>query len=178
MALPTADFYTFKQDVRAAFGGSPVAYVADPSLSVAQGGTPLFQGEMVALRVVGNSRTIVRLVRDGSAGDFVGITRDSQQGTAKLGNQPALLQMTQLELSVFTTGIHELKGTVGETYAHGTPVFMSQLLLQTDTITTVASTTGLVVGIVWLPDNSTRVGAVRVPILIDNHTLSQSGTQS
>jgi hypothetical protein len=174
----TRDFYTYQQDVRAAFGGSPVAYVSDSTLTVANGGTPLFQGEMVALKVVGNSKTIVRFVRDNTAGNFVGITRDSQQGTAKLGNQPALLQMTQIELSVFTTGIHQMLGTVGETYSHGQPVFMSSTALQTDTITSAAGTNGAVVGVVWLPDNSTRVGAVRVPILIDNHTLSQIGTQS
>ena len=174
----TADFYTYQQDVRAAFGGSPVAYVADSSLLVANGGTPLFQGEMVALKVAGNSKTVVRFVRDNSAGNFVGITRDSMQGTAKLGNQPALIQMTTIELSVFTTGVHQLRGTVGETYSHGAPVYMSSQALQTDSITLTQGTNGAVVGVVWLPDNSTRVGAVRVPVLIDNHTLAQIGTQS
>lgn len=169
----SSDFYTYVKDNRAFGGGSPVAYTADTTLLVENGGTPLYQGELVALKIAGNSATIVRFTRNGSAGDFVGITRDSMQGPAKLGNQAALVQMTSLELSVFTTGIHEMLGTVGETYAHGQMVYMGA---DTATITNVQGTGGVIIGIVWLPENTTKVGAVRVPIQIDNHTLAQSGT--
>lgn len=169
----SSDFYTYVQDIRPFGGGSPVAYVPDTSLYSSNGGTPLYQGELLALKISGNSATVLRFTRNGSAGDFVGISRDSMQGVAKLGNQSALLQSVQLEFSVFTTGVHQMLGTVGETYSHGQSVYMGA---DTATITNVQGTGGVTIGIVWLPDNSTKVGAVRVPIIIDNHTLAQSGT--
>jgi hypothetical protein len=156
------DFYTYRQDIRAAFGGSPVAYEPDTGV------TTLVRGEMLAISA--STHKVKQFVRDGSAGVFVGISRDSQVGLAKLGNQPALAASLGLEFSVFTTGVHELLGTAGQTYTHGLAVYMGA---DTDVITSVAGTGGVQVGIVWLPDASSKVGAVRVPVLIDEYTKTQ-----
>lgn len=155
------NFYTFVKDLRPFGGGTPVSYnfaALTPALE---------QGEMVAWSVSG--QVLVRFVRDGSAGDFVGISRDSQLGLQSLGNQSALLAAI-IPFSVFTTGIHELLGTAGETYTHGIAVYMS------GTNTTAISSSaagGVQVGTVHMPQGGSLVGAVRVPVLIDEYTKTQ-----
>lgn len=169
----TSDFYTYRKDVRPFGGGSVITYTLDPTV------TTLYQGEMMALKVSGNARTVVRFVTDGSAGDFVGISRDSLTGIQSLGNQAALTAKVYAEFSVFTTGIHQMKTTVGQTYAHGTAVYMGA---DTATVTTVGTSGQPVVGMVYLPDNLanpvTGSATARVTILIDNHTLNQVGSVS
>lgn len=155
------DKYTFQKDLRPFGGGTPVAYPLDPAV------TGLAQGEFVAW--ASSSKTLLRFVRAGEAGKYVGISRDSQIGVAKLGNQAAL-QAAITPFSVFTTGVHEVLGTAGETYAHSNAVYMSGT--NTQKITLVAGG-GVQVGTVHLPDGSTRVGAVNVPILIDEYTKTQ-----
>lgn len=175
----TSDFYTYRKDIRPFGGGSPVSYLPDSTLLVANGGTPLYQGEMLALKFVGNVRTVVRFVTDGSAGNFIGVSRDSQQGVAKLGNQAALIQAVNLDFSVFTTGVHQFKTTVGQTYAHGMAVYMGA---DTATVTLTGTSGQPVIGMVFLEstDGTPVVGAagVRVNVLIDNHTLNQVGSVS
>lgn len=159
--MATTDKPTFVKDLRPFGGGTPVGYTADASL------TDLAQGEFVAWASV--SKTLLRFVRAGEAGKYVGVSRDSQLGVARLGNQAALASATA-PLSVFTTGVHEILGTAGETYAHSNAVYMSGT--NTQKITLVAGG-GVQVGTVHLPDGSTRVGAVNVPILIDESTITQ-----
>ena len=159
--MPTSDFYTYQRDVRTPAGGSVVAYAATSGLQ-------LYQGEMVAYS--SNIRQVVRFVRDGTQGKFAGISRDSQATMRKLGNQSALDQFTAIDFTVFSTGVHLLKGKAGETYSHGDPVYMDST--NTDVVTKTASG-GVQIGVAWLPDGSQKVGAVRVPILIDNFTITQ-----
>lgn len=167
----SSDFYTYRQDIRPFGGGSVITYTLDATV------TTLYQGEMMALKVSGNARTVVRMVADGSAGDFVGISRDSLTGIQTLGNQTALTAKVYSEFSVFTTGVHLMKTTVGETYTHGKAVYMGA---DTATVTTVGTSTQPVVGMVFLPDNVqnpiTGAASQRVPILIDEHTINQVGS--
>lgn len=169
----TSDFYTYRQDIRPFGGGSVITYTLDPSVTV------MYQGEFCALKVSGTARTVVRFVTDGSAGDFIGISRDSLTGIQTLGNQAALTAKVYSEFSVFTTGVHQMKTTIGQTYAHGTAVYMGA---DTATVTTVGTSGQPVVGMVFLPDNQsnpiTGAASQRVPILIDNHTLNQVGSVS
>lgn len=159
------DFYTYKGDLRPWGGGTPIAYNVDPDLS------PAFnQGEMAAWDP--GALTLVRWIRDGSGGiKFAGVTRDSQSGIQKLGNQPALKSFLD-PLSVFSTGIHELLGVSGVTYTHGAAVYMSGT--DTTAVTTSQNVTSVQVGTVHLPDGSSKVGAVRVPVLIDQYTITQA----
>jgi len=153
------DFYTYRGDLRPNGNGTPVAYkysALTPDLS---------QGEMVAWNATGN--VLARFQRTAPS-KFVGITRDSAIGMAKLGNQPAL---ALIDVSVFTTGIHELIGTSAEVYAHGQAVYMSGT--DTTKITKTAAG-GVQVGTVHLPQGNTLTGAVRVPILIDEYTKAQA----
>lgn len=162
--MPFAPFYTFRQDIRPFGNGSPLAYRYDASLFAADVlGEPV-QGEMLAWDS-GNTR-VLRFVRTGTF-PFIGIARDSAAGLKKLGNQPAL---TPTELSVFTTGVHELVGTAGQSYIHGDAAFMSGT--DTTKITKVAAG-GTRVGTVHNPQNQTISGAVRVPVLIDEYTVTQ-----
>jgi len=153
------DFYTYKGDIRPFGHGSPIAYkyaALTPDIE---------QGEMAAWNATGN--VLVRWQRSGAAGKFVGITRDSAKAMAKLGNQPAL---ALTEVSVFTTGIHEMLGTAAEVYGHGEAVYMNGT--DTTKIIKVAGG-GVQVGTVHLPLGNTLTGAVRVPILIDEYTKVQ-----
>ncbi len=160
-----ADFYTYKSDLRPWGTGTPIAYKVDPNLAL-----PFNQGEMAAWDP--GATTLVRWIRDGSGGiKFVGVTRDSQSGIQKLGNQPALKSFLN-PLSVFTTGIHELLGVAGVTYTHGGAVYMSGT--DTTAVTTSQNVTSVQVGTVHLPDGSSKVGAVRVPVLIDEYTIAQA----
>lgn len=153
---------TFVQDLRPFGGGTPISYPVDPAV------TDLAQGEFVAW--ASNSRVLKRFVRASEAGKFVGVSRDSQLGVAKLGNQAALALSVSSAFSVFSSGVHELLGTAGETYAHSNPVYMSGI--DTQKITLVAAG-GTQVGTVHLPLGGTKVGAVKVPILIDEFTKTQ-----
>lgn len=161
--MSATDRPTFVKDVRPFGGGSPISYLVDPAV------TDFAQGEFAAW-AGSTTRLLRRFVRAGEAGKLVGITRDSQLGVAKLGNQAALAQAVA-HLSVFTTGIHEVLGTAGETYGHGMEVYMSGTDTQKITL---AAGGGVKVGMVYLPDGSTKVGAVKVPILIDEYTITQS----
>lgn len=158
----TADFFTYVKDLRAFGEGTPVSYhftVLTP---------PAVQGEMMAWSAA--SKVLVRFVRDGSAGKFVGISRDSQLSFQTLSNKPALNAFLD-PFSVWTTGVHQMLGTVGEQYTHGSAVYMSGT--DTTAITASQGAGGVQVGTVYLPDGSTIIGAVRVPILIDNFTVTQ-----
>lgn len=154
------DFYTFLKDIRPYGNGSPVAYRYDSAAfaSDAQGG--LAMGEMVAYDAT--NKRVVRWVRNGGAGQFIGIARDSAVQMAKLGNQAAL---NLIEFSVFTSGVHELLGLTGDTYVHGDAVYMNAT--STIQITKTAGG-GTQIGAVYLPDGSSKVGQVRVPVLIDS----------
>lgn len=166
MAIPTADFYTFVKDIRQFGGGSPVAYRYDPAGLAEGAGSPLLQGEMVAWANNTSTPVLVRFTRAGGAGKFVGITRESAKGVQKLGNQSAL---TPTELSVFTSGVHNLKTLNGDTYNHGDAVYMSST--DTDRVTVTAGG-GTQVGKVFLPMDPAVVGdgSKRVPVIIDEYT--------
>ena len=164
MSNPATDFYTYRGDVRHVQGGNPVAF------TVASGLTNLASGEMMAFKTA--DATAVRFVKDGTAGRFIGISRDSQLGVAKLGNQAALLQSVQIDFSVFTTGIHLMQTVNGVTYNHGDALYMNGT--DTQQVTDTAGTAGVQVGVVWLPQASPITGAagVRVPMLIDDYTAA------
>jgi hypothetical protein len=154
------DFYTYLKDVRPYGNGSPVAYKYDTAAFASDAQGDLAMGEMVAYDAT--NRRVVRFVRNGGAGLFAGIGRDSAISMKKLGNQPAL---NLIEYSVFTSGVHELLGLTGDTYVHGDAVFMNAT--STIQITKTAGG-GTQIGAVFLPDGSNRVGQVRVPVLIDS----------
>lgn len=163
--MPFQPFYTYVKDLRPFGNGSPVPYryvksVFDGDVL----GEPV-QGELLAWDSA--NRRIIRFVRTGPH-KLVGLGRDSASGLKKLGNQPGL-DLT--ELSVWTTGVHELVGTAGESYVHGDSVFMSGT--DTTKITKVAAG-GVQVGEVYNPENRTYTGAVRVPILVDRFTEVQA----
>ena len=164
--MAVKDFYTFVKDLRPFGNGTPVSYNY-----VASAFTGAADGEPVAGELMAYDATNLRIVRfkaDGGAGVFAGISRDSAQGVKKLGNQPAL---TPLEFSVFTSGVHEMGGVSGDVYAHGQAVYMNATSTQNIQKTQGTVSGGGVfsqLGTVFLPDGSTRTGAVRVPILIDS----------
>lgn len=158
------DFNTYVKDLRPFGNGTPIGYNIAAALS-----PPMQQGEMVAWD--STALTLVRFVRDASAGRFVGVSRDSQFGIQKLGNAAALMNAVQ-PFSVYTTGIHELLGSAGVTYEHGSAVYMDGTF--TNTVTTSAGAGGVQVGTVYLPDGTTKTGAIRVPVLIDEYTKTQA----
>lgn len=162
MSNPAVSFYTFLKDLRPFGQGTPIGYKTAL--------TDLHQGEMVAWD--STNKTLVRFVRDNSAGDFVGISMDDLVGIQKLGNQTALLAAYQNPFEVFSTGVHELMGVQGVTYKHGDLVYMYSTDTQSVTGTQ-GSPAGVAVGTVHLPDGSTKVGQVRVPVLIDEFTIHQ-----
>jgi len=164
--MPLTPFYTFLQDIRPFGNGSPIAYRYDPAAFAADALGELVSGEMAAFDTT--NKRVVRFVRTASAGKFVGITRDSAAGMKKLGNQPAL---ALADLSVFSTGVHELVGTAAEVYSQGDPVYMSGTDTQKVTKTAAGGTQ---IGIVHNPLNKSIVGAVRVPVLIDEFTVTQA----
>ncbi len=158
------DFYTYRGDIRPFGNGSVITYLADATL------TDLAQGEMSAWDSA--AKVLKRFVRDGSAGHFVGISRDSQTGMAKLGNESALAAFVA-NIGVFSTGIHQLVGLSGDSFTHGVAVYMSGV---DTTKVTVTAGGGVQVGTVHLPDGSTIVGdgSKRVSILIDEFTITQA----
>jgi hypothetical protein len=156
--MPT-DFYTFVKDIRPLGNGSPVAYKYDPTAFSSDVQGDLAMGEMVAFDAT--NRRVVRFVRTGGAGNFIGVSRDSAISMKKLGNQAAL---NLIDMSVFTSGVHLLLGNTGDTYNHGDAVFMNAT--STIQITKTAGG-GVQVGAVFLPDGTQRSGQVRVPVLID-----------
>jgi len=155
------DLYTYLKDVRPRGDGTAIPYKPLAAL------VDLCMGELVGWDA--DDKALVRFTRDGATNvKFVGISRDSQVGMARLGNYPALALK---EISVFSTGVHSLLGTAAETYVHGTIVYMSGT--DTQKITTVVGVGGVAIGTVHLPDGSTLTGAVLVPVLIDEYTLTQ-----
>jgi len=156
------NFYTYVKDLRPFGSGTPVSY------NFANLASALFQGEFVAWDAA--AKVLVRYVRTGSAGKLVGVSRDSQAGLQSLGNQAALSAAIN-PFSVWTTGVHEMLGTAGETYTHGIAVYMQGT--DTTAITSSQGAGGVQVGSVHLPDGAVKTGAVRVPILIDNFTETQ-----
>lgn len=162
--MSPVDKYTYREDFRPFGNGSPIAY----KYTTPQSGGDIAQGEFVTWD--GTNRVLVRFVRDGSQGPFVGITRDSALAVKKLGNQAAL---GPIELAVFTTGVHLLTGSVGDTYAHGDKVYMPGSPPDTQKISKTQGTGGIQIGIVHLPQGNTLAGAVDVPVLIDNFTITQ-----
>lgn len=165
-----ADFYTFITDInRALSSGSPVSYRYDPTAFTTDPlgvSGDMEQGEMCAWDVT--NQRVLRLQRAGGNGKYIGVSRDSARGMKKLGNQPGL---ALTELSVFTSGVHALLGTVGQTYTHGNPVYMSGT--DTTRVTKTQGSNGIQVGIVENPLFQSYVGAVRVPVLIDAFTITQ-----
>lgn len=163
--MPFQAFYTLIKDLRPFGHGTPVPYRYVKSLFDADVlGEPV-QGEMVAWD--SGNRRVLRFVRTGTF-PLIGIARDSAAGLKKLGNQPGL-DLT--ELSVWTSGVHELVGTAGQSYIHGDAAYMSGT--DTTKITLVAAG-GTRVGTVYNPENRTLTGAVRVPVLIDEYTVTQA----
>lgn len=160
--MPT-DKYTYMLDLRGYGGGTPVEYLVDSAV------TDLKAGEMVAW-AGSTSRILKRFVRASEAGKFVGLTKDSQSGVAKLGNQTALAASVAKAM-VFTTGVHLITGTAAEVYGHGMEVYMSGTDTQKITLTPGGGTK---IGRVHLPNGNTKTGAVEVPILIDDYTITQS----
>jgi hypothetical protein len=159
-----ADKYTYRMDIRPGGNGSPIAYkYATPG-----SGGDIEQGELVAWTAT--TKLLVRFGRAGNFGKFVGITRDSAKAMAKLGNQPALALS---EMSVFSTGVHLMTGSPGDTYEHGNPVYMA-LNNSTQQVTKLQSTGGIQIGTVHLPQGGSVVGAADVPILIDEFTVVQT----
>ena len=156
------DYNTFVRDVRSN-NGNPVSYKPDSALAGS-----LETGEFAAWDAT--NKLLKRYVRDGTAGKFIGISRDSMKGVRRLGNQAAL---DPDRVSTYTAGVHDVLGTAAETYKHGDEVYMNG----TDTTkvtTVVGSPAGIKIGVVWLPDGTTKSGAVRVPILIDPYTVTQA----
>jgi hypothetical protein len=172
--VPAADFYTFVKDIRQFGGGSPVAYRYDPAAIGTEAGDTttgeLKQGEMVAWAHNTSTPSLVRMIRNGGTGNalkYVGITRESAQGVKRLGNQAAL---TPTELSVFTTGVHNMKTANGITYNEGDVVFMVDG--DTTAVNKDASGSAVAVGRVFLPMDPAVVGdgVKRVPVIIDDYT--------
>jgi len=157
-----ADFNTFVAEVRGPGSGAPVAYKPDASVL-----STLESGNFVAWQT--STRTLVLFVRDGSVGKYVGISRDSAKTVLRLGNQAALQPD---RISVYTTGIHNVLGKSGETYSHGDEVYMNGT--DVTSVTKTAGTGGVKVGVVYLPDGTQKIGAVRVPILIDAYAVTQA----
>lgn len=164
--MPT-EKYTFRKDVRGDGRGTPISYKPVTAL------TDLVSGEFVGWDT--DDPGLKRFVRDEAGSErYVGISRDSQAGLAKLGNQPPLADFVGASglVSVFSTGVHLLLGTAAETYVHGTTVYMSGT--NTQKITNVAGG-GVAIGRAFLPDGSSKIGAVEVPVLIDGFTKFSGG---
>lgn len=160
------NFYTYVKDVMVGIGGgSPVSYRYDPAAFATDNQGDIAQGEFCAWDAT--NQRVLRFNRSGANGKLIGVSRDDAAGLQKLGSQAGLVQG---EISVFTSGIHQMVGTLGDTYSHGDAVYQSGT--NTTTVTkTVAG--GTQVGIVWNPLNASIVGAVRVPVLIDNFVQTQ-----
>lgn len=155
------DFYTFVKDLRPFGQGTPIAYRYQASAFAADALGDLVSGEFAAYDAT--NRRVVRFVRNGGAGQFIGITRDSAQGRKTLGDQAAL---DLIDMSVFTSGVHSLTGIAGDIYSHGDAVFMSGT--NTQVVTKTQGAGGVQLGAVFSPDGTQFNGAVRVPILIDS----------
>ena len=161
------DFYTYVKDVMLGIGGgSPAAYRYDTTAFSSDPFGDIGQGEFCAWDST-NSR-VLRYNRTGANGKLIGVSRDSASGLKRLGNQAAL---SLPELSVFTSGVHTMLGTLGETYAHADIVYQNGT--NTTQVTKTQGSNGVQVGIIWNPLNQTFAGAVRVPVLIDNFVQTQ-----
>ncbi|SRR5213593_2963873 len=174
-----SDFYTLKTDLRAFGGGTPISYAYDKAELVAAQ-DDIEQGEMVGTveDETLEQTFVVRWTRDGltmgapgAAGAFAGIARDSAKGIHRLGNQSAL---SLTELSVMTTGVHNLIGLSGDEFEHGVVVYMSTT--DTTKVTVTQGSGGVAVGTVHLPNSKAITGdnKKRVPVLIDEYTIAQA----
>lgn len=160
------EYNTFIVDVRGSGVGTALAYRYDPTIFAADAFGDISSGEMVAWDAT--NKRVLRFNRTLANGKFIGISRDSARGMARLGNQPGL---ALTELSVYTTGIHGLVGTTGDTYGHGDAVYMSG---SDTTKVTKTAAGGTQVGVIYNPQNRSYVGAVRVPVLIDASDVTQT----
>ncbi len=162
------DFYTYLKEKTGGIGaqGSPLAYRYDHSAFVSDNLGDIGQGEMVGWDTTNNR--VLRFNRSAANGKFIGISRENAVGLQKLGNQAGLINT---ELSVMTSGIHQLLGTLGETYAHGDKVYENG---SDTTRVTKTAAGGTQVGAIYNPLNLTFTGAVRVPVLIDTFTDTQA----
>lgn len=162
--MTVRDIFTWLGDLRARGDGTPVSFPVDPNVLTDALG-PLAQGEFLARRA--SDGKLVRFVRDGMAGRYVGISAQSLIEVRLYGNQPGLLAPFLEAFEVWTTGLHLIAGSIGETYEHGDPVYMAGT--NTQAVTKLAAG-GVVVGTVYLPDGSTQIGTARIPVLIDEAT--------
>ncbi len=176
MAFP-ADFYTYRQDLRAFGSGTVISYVPDAAL------TDLAEGELVGWDQ--GSLTLKRWLQDAGTPTatqlFVGVSQDSQNTIASLGNQSALSNfLVNKRIGVWTTGVHLLLTKVSDVYTHGLAVYANGNYSAGSgtqrSVTVTQPANGVKIGSVYLPDGSTLTGAsgVRVPILIDEFTLKQN----
>lgn len=164
------DVDTLFKGTRGRTKGTPVSYRYDPANVIAgitltpSPDTDIRAGEIVAWSNTTSAPCVVRAVRSGFGGKYIGIARDS--GRAKLGIYPT-------EIGVYTSGVHMLRTTAGETYVHGQRVFQGFNTADggADRITN-TNDPNVTVGLVYLPDGSTVSGDLspRVPIIIDQYT--------
>jgi len=180
MAFPP-DFMTYQRDIRAALEGSVVSYLPDTAL------VDLAEGEPVGWNA--SVPGLQRMQQDGGGSStttqtqvFVGISRDSQNAIASLGNQSALSNFLNLinRIGVWTTGIHLLIGKSGDVFSHGLPVYLSgNYVAGSGTVRQITVTAPVpnaqIIASVHLPDGSSITGnaATRIPVLIDFYTLAQ-----
>jgi hypothetical protein len=125
----------------------------------------LRQGELVRWSTADNG--IVRHVRDQA-----GIRRrdEGKPGVEPVdAGQPETFRPRSRRRPHLHHRHSELLGTDGETYSHGLEVYMGS---DTQTVTVAPGVGGVKVGGVHLPNAPSRVGAVRIPMLIDEYTRS------
>jgi len=177
MAFP-ADFMTFRQDLRPFGNGTVISYLPDTAL------VDLAEGELVGWNA--SVPGLQRWLQDGGGTNpqtqvFVGLSRDSQNTIASLGNQPALSNFLNVinRVGVWTTGIHLLQTKNGDSYTHGVGVYAFGNYTSGSgsqrQVTVTQPANGILVGAVYLPDGSTVIGdgTKRVAVLIDEFTLQQ-----
>lgn len=174
---PKNDYNTFRRDIKRYGDGRPqkFLYVMKDGNGNQVGDLltngDLRQGEMVAWSNNTSTPTLVRFVRDGSAGKFVGVMRDSPFGAKKLGvgydqlfDPPTItvgssgVQLPpagSVLLGVWQSGVHMMRATAGEVYYDGDPAFMaapSSTQLGTDKITNTPGGGAVQIGTVYLPN--------------------------
>lgn len=189
MAFP-ADFMTYRQDLRPFGHGTVVSFFPDiygTSPQIAATLTDLAEGELVGWNPTAggtNTGALQRWLRDAGTPTntqiFVGVSRDSQNTLASLGNQSPIAASFQVDgLGVWTTGIHLLLTKVGDVFKHNDPVFADINYVAGSGVqrtVTVTATSRVQIGTVYAPRGDVFTGAagVRVPVLIDGFTKSTS----
>lgn len=189
MAFP-ADFMTYRQDIRPLGNGSVVSFLPDTagtSVQITSALTDLAEGELVGFASNANGTNIgglQRWLRDAGTPTntqvFVGVSRDSMNTLASLGNQSPLSNFFTVQgVGVWTTGVHLLLTKVGDVFFHNAPVFADINYVAGSGVqrtVTVTATSRVQIGTVYLPRGDVITGAagVRVPVLIDGFTKSTS----